>query len=31
MITLPRPLDEPSLVHGHLARRRGPIGRVYSL
>jgi hypothetical protein len=31
MIALPRSLDEPSLVHGHLGRRRGPIGRVYSL
>jgi len=31
MIALPRPLDESSLVHGHLGRRRDQDGRVYSL
>jgi hypothetical protein len=31
MIALPRPFHEPSLVHGHLARRHDPIDRVYSL
>ena len=31
VIALPRPLDELSLVHGHLCGRRHPGGRVYSL
>ena len=31
MIAMPCLLDEPSLVHGHLAWGRDPVGRVYIL